>query len=76
MVGRPRESRGTPVFCICGFCFWKGKMMEAQAYCEKFSFRLLGITARHTSAVGALPMRHQAPFDRMLATQALTDLPA
>jgi hypothetical protein len=31
MVGHPQESRGTPVFCIrgfCGFCFWKGKMME------------------------------------------------
>jgi len=34
---------------------------------------LLPITARHADRVGALPLHHRDPFDRLLVAQAETD---
>lgn len=36
-------------------------------------FEELSINARHAAAAGALPRRHEDPFDRMLVAQAATD---
>lgn len=36
-------------------------------------FQTLPITTRHALAVGALPLIHQDPFDRMLVAQAKTE---
>ncbi len=38
-----------------------------------FGWRLLPITASHTSAAGQLPKLHRDPFDRMLVAQSLTE---
>jgi PIN domain nuclease of toxin-antitoxin system len=40
---------------------------------EGAGVNLLPITPRHADRVGALPMHHQDPFDRLLVAQAETD---
>jgi PIN domain nuclease of toxin-antitoxin system len=40
---------------------------------ERASVDLLPITARHAECVGALPMHHRDPFDRLLVAQAQID---
>lgn len=40
---------------------------------ERASVDLLPITARHADLVGALPVHHRDPFDRLLVAQAQTD---
>jgi PIN domain nuclease of toxin-antitoxin system len=37
---------------------------------ERAGVELLPITARHADRVGALPMHHRDPFDRLLIAQA------
>ena len=37
---------------------------------ERTNLDLLPITARHAAHVGALPMHHRDPFDRLLIAQA------
>jgi PIN domain nuclease of toxin-antitoxin system len=40
---------------------------------ERAGVDLLPITARHADRVGALPMHHRDPFDRLLIAQADVD---
>ena len=40
---------------------------------EQAGVDLLPITARHADRVGALPMHHRDPFDRLLVAQADVD---
>ena len=37
------------------------------------AFTELPVTVRHTERLGALPMHHPDPFDRMIAAQALSE---
>ncbi|MGE4425214.1 MAG: type II toxin-antitoxin system VapC family toxin [Solirubrobacteraceae bacterium] len=37
---------------------------------ETTDVRWLPVTARHADAVGALPLHHRDPFDRLLVAQA------
>jgi PIN domain nuclease of toxin-antitoxin system len=46
---------------------------EAWNYCAASGFRILEISAQHTTALDQLPALHQDPFDRMLVAQALTE---
>jgi PIN domain nuclease of toxin-antitoxin system len=39
----------------------------------EMDLRVLSITLEHTSALYALPMHHNDPFDRILIAQALTE---
>jgi PIN domain nuclease of toxin-antitoxin system len=40
---------------------------------ERAGVELLAITARHGDRVGALPMHHRDPFDRLLIAQATVE---
>lgn len=46
---------------------------QAIGHFTRASFRLLPITPEHAAAVGALPLHHGDPFDRLLVAQALTE---
>jgi PIN domain nuclease of toxin-antitoxin system len=43
------------------------------AQLERVGVDLLPITARHADRVGALPLHHHDPFDRLLISQADTE---
>jgi PIN domain nuclease of toxin-antitoxin system len=43
------------------------------AQLERVGVDLLPVTARHADRVGALPLHHRDPFDRLLVAQAETD---
>lgn len=46
---------------------------EALDYCQRAGYRILCIEPEHTLALADLPPHHQAPFDRLLVAQALTE---
>jgi PIN domain nuclease of toxin-antitoxin system len=46
------------------------KPEEVLAALEPSGFSVLPITCEHAAAVGALPLHHRDPFDRMLVAQA------
>jgi PIN domain nuclease of toxin-antitoxin system len=47
--------------------------LEAIRAFREAGYDLLPITPAHAAAVGALPMLHADPFDRLLVAQATTD---